>query len=384
MNAEEIASFIMVDTLGIRIPNIDPAKLPHKYMEFGAGDERRWSKGRLKTAAGKVSLRVTAQKSTRACDIEGSVAGHHQGHNIVSSGDIAMLAFTAASDVNDGLELDLGPKRMAEFARGRGMEVTRIDTPVLLKKPSHIDTRAVINGLAMAAIAAGLNTSVYSGQSMYFDQEGQLRALKVYDKEKEMARKRMLQIPETDNTERLLKLAQDTLRLEAVFRKKWLTRHYKDDCSPSRFTPLELGLMLQELLEKYDLRRDIRRRLRQDEVMLIPPAFRPALFAWQSGYNAKQVGAGSNATFDDAQVYLWREHSLDISGPHPQELPYGFDAGELLSPSNFVHVPEEIIRDEQLFFSRDMTSLRQELDGDARQIASPPAKRIAGPALRNY
>lgn len=369
MNAEEIGSYVMVDTLGIRIPNVDADKLPNKYMHTRGGTEREWYKGRLTSNADKVTLRVNAKKATRTCDMEGSISMHRQGHNIVSSNNVKMLAYVGARDLNRGMNLGLGYDRAAEFVRGRGMSITRLDTPVLLKKPHGQDTQALINGLAIAAIAAGHNASVYSGESVYFDQSSQLRAVKVYDKAAEVASRRKLQIPETGGTERLMRLTGETLRLEAVYRKKWLDRRYKEDCSPSRFTPDELGLMLLEVLEKYDLRRDLRRGLDKDEIWNVPAPYRLALLRWQSGHRNTD-----DAEFGAAHAYLLAKHNLNIRGPHPRDLLWAYQIGEILSPSNFVHVPEEIRTDNELFYSCDMDAIEAEIDAHLRP--QPPNQQL--------
>lgn len=219
---------MMVDTLGLCVHDADPARLRDKFMKIDGDDGAQWSKGSLVTAAGKQALKVRAVKSKREYRMETSPAFLRQGHNIISSGDVPMLAFAAIQEANRDLKFGFSLKHAAEFVRGRGMDVTRVDTPVLLAKPAGLQTSAVINGLALAGLLAGNNTSVYVNESVYFDQHSQLAALKLYDKAAEVASRTRLNIPVTQNTSRLMLLAHETIRLEAVYRQKWLKRRFSE------------------------------------------------------------------------------------------------------------------------------------------------------------
>jgi hypothetical protein len=246
MNPEQVGSFIMVDTLGIRLPHVDVTKFPFSDTVLTAsGEHRRGYRGKRAVANDHGVLHFTTYKTTKCCDIEGSISLQEQKHNIVSTSNVPLLAYHMIQKANRAFELGLGYDRAAFFARGLGCDVVRIDTPVLLRKPTGYDTAALVNGLAVAGIAAGVNVSVYAHESVYFDQHSQLRAVKVYDTIAASESKRNRpEIPESLAKKPLIKLGADTLRMEAVYRKKWLKRRYKEDCTPSRFTPTELGAML--------------------------------------------------------------------------------------------------------------------------------------------
>lgn len=363
MQVKTVSECIMVDTLAFRIPDIDPSRLPNKFAKFGGSDDNKWAKGSLETDAGKASLEVRAVKSKREFNVSGSPAFHRQGHNIVSSNDVPMLAFAAAQDVNRELQLGIKYWRAADFARGRGMEVTRIDTPVLVVPPKGIQTAAVINGLALAGFLAGIDTSVYVGKSVYFDQHSQTAALKAYDKVAEMQRKKRLQIPETANTPALLALAE-AIRLEPVYRQKYLKRRFdkRPILLPEHLTPEELAEMFLELLDKYDLKRDIRKPLNGDQLMAIPRRFRAAAMSWQHGYDVLKMLDNNKTEYSRCHGYLLSAHSIDIKGPPPMELEERIELGDILSPENFMPIPAELRDDPKLFFSCDMRQVQNELD----------------------
>jgi hypothetical protein len=365
MNFDDLEHCMMVDTLGLRVHNVDPSRLPKKFIQMGSGDAHRWAKGNLQTAAGKNSLKVTAVKSRKAFCIEGSPAFHRQGHNIVSSGDVSMLAFAAAQDCNRELSLGISLERAKQFASGTGMEVTRIDTPVLLRKPEGLAMAAVINGLALAGVLAGHNTSVYVNQTVYFDQHSQLTSLKGYDKLAEIQGKRRLEIPTTSNTDDLIVLAGNTIRMEAVFRQKWLQRKFGPELlTPARLTPDVLAAMFGGLLEDYDLRRDIRKPLSQEALMEIPRRFRPYVLLWQNANDMSRVKAENPVEYSRAKNYLELRHSVSLDSTPPQLIEQRVELGDILSAKNFMAVPAAIAADPTLFFRCDMAQVRQQLDGD--------------------
>lgn len=353
---------MMVDTLGLRIHDVDPARLPKKFIQMGGDDEHRWAKGNLVTAAGKNSLKVTAVKSRKAFNIEGSPAFLRQSHNIVSSGDVAMLAYAMVKDCNRELQLGLGANRATAFVRGAGMEVTRADTPVLLRKPAGLSSAAVINAIALASVLAGLNTSLYVNETVYFDQHAQLMSLKAYDKDAEIKKKRKLGIPETPQTGALLDLAAATIRLEPVYRLKWLQRRFEGRLpTPAELSPAVLAHMLSELLDRYDLRRDIRKPLNQATLMALPSRFQRFVLSWEHGYDMQALQAKDPVEYSRARTYLHREHSLNIDGPPPVHIEDRVELGDILSPSNFVPVPFDIVTDPELFFRCDMRRERAQV-----------------------
>jgi hypothetical protein len=358
-----VSERIMIDTIGMRIGNVDPARLPKKFAQVGSDDDAKWAKGSLETEASKQSLEVRAIKSKREFNITGSPAFHRQGHNIISSNDLPMLAFAAVQDLNRELGLDVKYWSAAEFAKGRGIHMSRIDTPVLVGVPSGISSADAINAMDLAGIAAGNNTSIYIGQSVYFDQNSQLASLKAYDKDVEISRRRRWKLPNSSNADKLRELAGKTIRLEAVFRQKYLQRRFKDrPLEPAQLTPEVLAEMFLELFDRYTLKRDIRKALNEEEMLAVPRRFRPALSHWQAGFNVRKMLGGNETEYSRCHAFLKNMYSINIEMPPPAEMLFSVELGAILSPNNFVAIPDELRADPELFLQLNMDEIREELD----------------------
>ncbi len=354
---------VMVDTIGLSVVGVDPARLPKKYKLVDGDDTKKWAKGTLTGRSGAKSLVVTGVKSRREFRLEGSVAMHAQGHNIVSPGDMTMLSWVAMRDAQQQLNLGISAGRAKAFVRGQGLRVTRVDTPVLLNKPRGITTAAAINGLALAGLLSGINTSVYVGESVYFDQQSQLQSLKLYDKLAEVGATRGFAQLDSANPLWLLDVAATTLRLEAVFRQKYLIRRFGGRLpQPWELSPDVLAGMLSALLSDYDLRREIRKPLREEELMAIIPRYRTVVLYWMHGYDIKKALDFADSTFGRARAYIRHYHSIDIDTPPPGEVPDRIELGDILSPANMLPVPAHIRADRDLFMHCDMAAERQRID----------------------
>lgn len=369
MNYDHIEECLMVDTLGLCLHDADTSRLKKQFKQVDGDERSEWSKGAITTAAGKQALKVRGIKSKRQLRVETSSQFLRRGHNIVSSSNVTMLSFAGMQSANSELDLGLPLKLGAEFAHGRRIEVTRVDTPVLLAKPPGLSTAAVLNALALAGLMAGNNISVYANETVYFDQHSQQASLKLYDKAAEMAAKRKLQIPVTPNTATLLQLAQDTIRLEAVYRQKLLKVLFADyeRVTPALLSESNLAWMLLDLLGKYDLKRDIRRPLNQEQLMAIPRRFRPWVAYWQRGQDALKLMDNNLTEYSRTHGYLKLNHGIDIYAPPPVEIEDRVELGDILHPSNFVPVPPALKKDTALFFELDMDAVRKDLD---RRVAS--------------
>ena len=360
-----IAEALMVDSLGLRVAGVDPSKLPKKFLQLSGSDDTKWSKGSLESESGKVSLQVRGYKVSQSMSIEGSPAFHFQGHNIVSSGDVTMLAFSAAEAVHRKFDLGIGKRRAALFSQGLDMEVTRLDTPVMLSIPSGLNMSAVINGMALSGILAGITTSLYVGKTGYFNQHSQLRSLKYYDKAAELSAKKRAVLQNTPNGRAVLDLATTKARLEAVYRQKYLKHRFRDHdrVTPSLLTPEVMAEMFADLLAECDFRRDLRRMLNEDQLMAIPRRFRPTAMYWMHGQNVLKMLDGDKSEYSRHRGVLLKNYSIDIYGRPPAEIEDRVELGEILSPENFVPVPDEIRADPALFFDRDMDAERRALEG---------------------
>lgn len=379
MNIDEkkrkhIEACIMVDTLDLRVGNVPHAKLPKKFSEVSdypkeqssnvprAVEDTGWSKGVLVGASGKQSLRPRGVKRSGDLFVEGSNAFHYQGHNIVSSNDVTMSAYSMLHATNKKYPLNLGRWRPWEFILGEGIEVTRVDTPIMLKVPEGLQKGAIINALALAGILDGINTSLYVHETVYWDQQAQGVALKAYDKCAEMHKRRKKALPDSPNAAALHELAETTIRFEAVYRKKYFKSHssFKDRLvCPAVFNPRILAEMFAELIEKYNLKGSLRRRLGRDDLWAIRRPFRDTVAHWQHGMGRAdllQMLDGSERTLKTHRRVIEDEYSIDIFAEPPSEITVPVELGEILRIENFVPVPEAIRTDPALFYQRDMSA----------------------------
>jgi Phage replication protein CRI len=349
----------MVDSLGIRIPGVDVSKLPRKFLQVDAGEGGKWAKGSVHGDDGKMTMGVRGIKSTQTMVIDGSPSFHFQKHNVVSSADAVMLQFSAAREVNR--KWGTGPNRAGacQLAVGKGSYCTRIDTPVLVAVPPGLSRAAVINGLGLAGVLAGVNTALYVGESVYFDQDDQQAALKAYDKVAQMASKRRRTLPPVESASMLEDLAARTIRLEGVFRLKYLHARFGTAPEFAQLHPGELAAMFIGLLDRYELRRRIRRPLNQDQLLGIP-RYRHVVEYWQRGYDVLAMLNNNRTEYSRAKSYL-ATLSIYIDQVPPTELAEEVEVGDLLRPENFVPVPDDIRRDPYLFHQLDMDAERQAL-----------------------
>lgn len=348
----------MLDTVGLVVNDIS-ANLPaHSWTEVDGSRERRRDYGDFESDEGQGKLKVKHIKKSRELHVEGSCARFYQGHNIVGSCDMIVTAFSMLRAVKDKHGIKIPLQRAKTFARGEDISVTRVDVPVMLRVPEGLSVGGVINGLACAAIRCGINMSLFHNETFYFDQHSQTSALKGYDKDTEIeTRKKELELPETETADMLRALAKSTVRLEGVFRKKHL-----DSCSlfggkgvePRDLPPSMLARMFLDLLGKYDLRGSLRGRLGQDELLRVPYRYRGIVAFWQDGGDMLPYYNHNTRTFNRHRQFLKERCSIDIGGPPPGEIEVPVQIGDILSPANFVPVPEAIRRDSQLMYSLDM------------------------------
>lgn len=376
---EHMASCVMVDTVGISLDCVTLTRQPKRFGHLDDDDapvlESAWSKGALSSAAGKLSIRLKTSKSTtNGCEpslqtlvAEGSPAGHRQGHNIVTDANVAALAYDMLRAIHEKYGVVAPFSRKLAIARGCDVEITRIDSVLMLKYPPELQKSAVINGLALAGIASGCNIGLYHGESVYFDQSSQLNSTKFYDKTKEIQSKRKFAVPDSPNWGALLDLAKNTIRMEAVFRKKYFLNHASfkgKPIHPMLLTRERLASMMIEALSGYNLKASLRGFLREDELHAVPLPYRTTLALFQHGRNVRPF-LGSERTYQAHAKFLWDNYGVNINGMPPGEIETSVDIGEILDPRNFVPVPEVIANDPVLFFRDDLESTIQWLQEKA-------------------
>ncbi|MDF3838551.1 phage/plasmid replication protein, II/X family [Cupriavidus basilensis] len=354
----------MLDTVGLAVDDIN-ADLPTRVWTEWDDQTRSTDHGNMKSSSGRRTLSVKHIKSRKRLLVEGSCAAHYQEHNIVSSNDMVMTAFSMLKTVKDWHDIKIPLERAREFARGEGITVTRVDIPVMLRVPQGMSVGAVVNGLACAGIRCGINVALYHNESFYYDQGSQASALKGYDKAAEIEqRKTKLVLPVTETAGMLSELAASNVRLEAVFRQKYLanqSRFAGQDVTPRHLSPTVLAEMFLELIKKYDLRGSLRARLHQEELWQIPQRYRGTVAFWQNGGDMLPYFDHNERTFGRHRKFLREKYSIDIGGLPPSEIEVPAQIGDILAPENFVPVPEAIRRDPQLFHSLNMRNEWNEL-----------------------
>lgn len=375
-----IAACAMVDTLALEVPGIasvDETEMKKVYGQIdddGAlKEETDWRKGSLKAPTGKQSLRVRHVKKTKRLLIEGSNAINTQGQNVVSSGDVTMQAYLMCRDVHKTLKLALPIEVGHELVHGRLVKVTRIDVALLLKVPDGISKAALINALAIAGICAGVNSSLYVNQSVYFDQNSQLESSKLYDKAAELNRARKGGLPDVEGVELLVELNANTIRLEAVFRAKKLHQVAKKlgaEPIPATFSKEVLACMVLDLLRKHVAHGQILRQLDTAELLAIPLPYRSTVAHWQNGMRLLDMVASERVLKEQAR-YIKLNHQIDIEAPPPDSLMVeSLSLMDVLAPQNFMPVPDEIRSKPSLFGEIDMEHHRAILEAQlARQAA---------------
>lgn len=373
----QVSNCVIVDTLGIELPNVQPTQLDRAY---GRIDEQQetvedsvWAKGDLRAASGKQSFRVRYVDKTNTLHVEGSAAIHNQGHNVVSSPDVGMAAFTMLRAVKKRYGLDLPASVGYRLACGLDALVTRIDYCLLLKLPHGISKAELITQLAIAGIKAGIPTSLYPNESVYFDQSSQLESLKIYDKTAELGRARKGGLPNVDGVELLMELSRRTLRMEFVLRKKRLksiAESHFEQPHPKFFTEERLAEIALSLLENYVQPGIVNMRLDYEDLLKIPLPYRSTVAHWQNGMAVLDMLKSERVRQEHAE-YLRRNFNLNILAPPPDESEVPLDLRKILAPENFFASPWKCVSGyPHLFHDEDMDVVRETLRIRAEAEAS--------------
>lgn len=362
---DHLVKCLMIDTMGLRVENVPNLKLPKAFARVSdtedVVDDYGWAKGNLTSESGKhMSLRVRTLNAGGQLLVEGSNSMQYLDHNIVSSSDAVMTAFSMLDAVRRQYRMDLEDSvlRPREFMQGRDIEVTRIDLAAMLGLEPGLRNGAVLNALAFACLRAGLVTTIYPNETLYLDQHSQLESLKAYDKAVEMQQSRRdLTLPRSKNAVDLMALAGETLRFEAVFRLKQLKRLFGNiPVTPSMLPPETLAEMFLKLLSKYELRGGLRRILSPADLWRIRPPYRLTVALWQSGNDVRSIFSGNEGLLRSHHRVIKREHGINILAPSPAAIDQHVELGEIIRIENFVPVPPAIRADRTLFYERNMAA----------------------------
>ncbi|MDP2367961.1 phage/plasmid replication protein, II/X family [Rhodoferax sp.] len=366
---KHVANCVCIDTIGLEFKDIPPdaAKLAKSFSERdddgAAVSGTGWGKSAMRAPTGKRSFVVNYDAKTEKLSLEGSNAVHRQGHNVVASGDMTMTAFSMVRAMNFQQSLGWPPSVGYQLAHGVDVEVTRIDAFLLLRVPEGVSKAQFINALAIAGIKAGLNTSLYVNESVYFNQNSQLEAGKFYDKEAELRRARKGGLPDVPGIEDLMELNKHTVRLECVFRAKRLVQIAKTFGGrphPCLFTTELLAEMVLTLLRKFTVHGDVFRRLESAELNAIPLPYRSTVAHWQNGEVLLDM-VKSERVLNEQKAFLKAKFNLNLNAPPPGPFHEPMSLADILVPGNIIPVPEVIRDNPQLFYQIDMEATRRKL-----------------------
>lgn len=362
-----IARCLMLDTLAFDLLDRQIRDLGYascRIDELGqAVAQSKLSYAGSYSDAGKQSFRIEHSEADQRLSIEGSGAMRFQSHNVVASGDVSMLVYAIMDQVNKEHGLQLPPALLYQLALGYLAEMTRIDAALLLKVPQGIEKSAFINALAIAAIKSGTNTSLYIGETVYFDQHSQSDAQKIYDKAAELKRARKGGLPDVGGVEDLEELNEETVRVESVFRKKCLTRiatKHGGLPHPCLFTKEMVAEMVIDQLEKFACIGHVMCNLDPHELLSIALPYRSTIAHWQNHVNLRDMLKSERVLKDHAR-YIWQNHKINIFAPPPDDIHVPMMLGDIVSPENFIPVPAKIRSNPTLFFELDMAAERKRL-----------------------
>ena len=362
-----IAHCLMVDTLAFDLPD-----RPIRDLGYSSGriDEQgqvlansMLSYAGSYSEAGKQSFRIEHSEACQCLSVEGSAAMRFQNHNVVAPGDVTMLVYAMVERINQEHGRLLPASVLYQLALGYLAEMTRIDAALLLKVPAGVKKDAFINAMAIAAIKSGTNTSLYVGETVYFDQHSQSDAQKIYDKAAELNRARKGGLPDIDGVEDLEELNQETVRVEPVFRKKRLTRiaaKHGGPPHPCLFTNEMLAEMILEQLDKFACRGHVMCNLDPHELLTIALPYRSTVAHWQNHMHLLDMVKSERVLKEHAR-YIRQNHQINIFAPPPDDIHVPMMLGDILSPENFIPVPAKIRSNPRLFFELDMRAERQRL-----------------------
>ncbi len=366
---KHVAECLGIDTVGLEFRDMPPnlAKLAKSFSQRNDDGEAvsgtGWSKSALQAPTGKRSFVVNYVSTTKKLSIEGSNAMHHQGHNVVASGDMTMVAYSMVHATHDSQQFKWSASMGYQIAHGCEVEVTRIDVFLLLRVPDGVSKAEFINALAFAGLHAGVDTSLYTNESVYFNQSSQSEALKIYDTEAELRRARKGGLPTLPGIEELLDINKRTVRLECVFRAKRLVQIAKAHggrAHPCLFTKELLAEMVLTLLQKLAMNGNIFRRLEIAELQAIPLPYRSTFAHWQNGEVLSDM-VKSERVLKEHKTFLKTHFNFNLNKPYTGTVREPMSLAEILEPSNFIPVPNVIRNNPELFYQIDMEEERRDI-----------------------
>jgi len=138
---------------------------------------------------------------------------------------------------------------------------------------------------------------------------------------------------------------------------------------PEWFTRERMAQMVLKALDKLNLQGQLETRLPPHELQRIPRKYQKTVDLWQNGSDLAMHMR--ERTVAEHRKYLRENHSIDIGCPPPSVFGH-IDLAEVLSPANFVPVPDDIRADQTLFYDEDINEIIvrfEQVIADKRKVA---------------
>ena len=100
------------------------------------------------------------------------------------------------------------------------------------------------------------------------------------------------------------------------------------------------------------------RRLERQELLAIPLPFRSTVAHWQNCENLLDM-VKSDRVLKLQMAYLKLHHNINVDAPAPGEFHEAMSLVDILSPENFIPVPEVIRNNPELFYQLNMGNVRR-------------------------
>lgn len=278
-------------------------------MSFDANGKQEWVCEKRVTIESSHSTKIQIRSHTdNSIWVSGNPAKFLQGHNIFGTDDLTYLMgrfFDELLRNHDDLGLNPTYEQYEKIQEGDYF-LTRVDFNLSWHLDNVEQVNAWIRSASQSANLRHRGSGVFQEGTLYFGKHSQYWSLKCYSKGTEISAKNhrlpdYLQIPE------LIEWANKSLRLELVFRSKFLKKtglcHAKKWCKNT-------GKELLLSCVRDDLQISDNMTLKDDVINTLPPRLRMIYHSWLNGDDLRQIMSKS-------AFYRWRTqmlaYGIDIS-----------------------------------------------------------------------
>jgi II/X family phage/plasmid replication protein len=244
--------------------------------------------------------------------IDGNYTKFLNGHNVVGSNDVCLLAHLVIKKVFEELGFFYTRDLLNSVTSGE-FKVTRIDVTSYIEFKNLDDAKAWL--MACESVARNRQgKAVRKGTTVYFGQYSRRVMTKIYSKyleltEAKKGHKLPLGLP---HKSQLLDYSKNKLRVEHTFRSLFLKDLGLNIAK--ELTPTKIGELYAKRLGKIDMNAQV--KLQSYQTLDLPRSVRGTYMLWQEGARLRDVL--SRSVFYSHRTIL-KEHFIDISLP-PRDL----------------------------------------------------------------